>query len=117
MALSATAYATRSESLHGRPSDNVLLQILDGFALRRNHPPHQVPDGHDPDHLLTLNDRKMTDPFARYDGQAFVHGMAGAHGKDLPRHDVFDSGVLGGSSLKNDFPGVIALGNNADHPL
>ena len=76
--------------LYRAPSDDVLLEILDGVALHRNDPRDQIADRHDTHHLLALNDRKVTNPLACDDSHAIVEGMARAHGHDRARHDVSD---------------------------
>src|SRR4029077_7528734 len=74
--------SAEKDGLYGAPSDDVLLEILDGFALRRNDPLDQIADRDDTNDFLTLDDGKMTNPSGCDESHAIVYGLVRAYGHD-----------------------------------
>ena len=78
--------------------------IAEGYIPETSHGPEPEMTSHETACLLNTSNQ---------DAHAFIYGVPRVHEDHGRRHNVANDGFFGRMSLKNDFTGVVALGDDA----
>jgi hypothetical protein len=104
----------RAEASDAVAAGDVILQAANGDFLVRDDGFDEVADADDADEFVLFKDREMADVFVSHQGHAFLDGVIGADKEDLRGHEIGDGGSFRGKTLEDDFPGVVALREDAN---
>ena len=90
------------------------FEMADGILLLGDDPIHEVADGDHPDYLAVIKNGQVPEAALGDDAHAFADGVIGEDSDHRAGHDFRHCGVFGRAALKDDFAGIIALGNDAE---